>query len=146
MRTRRSISTARRVPSSSERPRCSIRTSAIWSPIVNTGLSEVIGSWKIMEMASPRILRISASESSSKSRIERVAHAVAKEVHREHGQRQADTGKKDEVARNLNHAPAFGHDVAPAWNIRRRTGADERQDRFGDHRRTTHVRSLHEER
>ena len=36
--------------------------------MVSTGLSEVIGSWKIMEIASPRILRISGSDSSSRSR------------------------------------------------------------------------------
>ena len=32
--------------------------STIWSPTVKTGLREVIGSWKIMEIWSPRILRI----------------------------------------------------------------------------------------
>ena len=33
----------------------------IWRPIVNTGLSDVIGSWKIIEMSRPRIWRISSS-------------------------------------------------------------------------------------
>src|SRR2546430_270478 len=156
--------------------------------MVNTGLSEVIGSWKIMEMASPRTSRISASDNSSRSRpsnttlpstvrpggdairrriesdvtllpqpdsptmasvsprtteketpstarttpsrvkkyvfnpltsrsaelgtyavfmalhaaskprVERIAHAVAEQVHGEHRQRQTDAGKQDEVA------------------------------------------------
>ena len=35
----------------------------ICSPIERTGLSEVIGSWKIIEMSRPRISRISSSES-----------------------------------------------------------------------------------
>ena len=30
--------------------------SAIWSPTVKTGLSEVIGSWKIIEISLPRIV------------------------------------------------------------------------------------------
>ena len=33
---------------------CRRSTSAIWSPTVNTGFSEVIGSWKIIEMSVPR--------------------------------------------------------------------------------------------
>ena len=41
--------------------------SAIWSPIVSTGLSEVIGSWKIIEMRLPRTARICLSESSVSS-------------------------------------------------------------------------------
>ena len=47
--------------------RCSCTTSVIWSPIRITGLSEVIGSWKIIEMRLPRILRISASLTPSRS-------------------------------------------------------------------------------
>ena len=35
----------------------------ICRPIVSTGLSEVIGSWKIIAMSRPRISRISSSES-----------------------------------------------------------------------------------
>ena len=42
--------------------------SAIWSPQVKTGLSEVIGSWKIIEIWLPRTSRISSSESFSRSR------------------------------------------------------------------------------
>ncbi len=36
-------------------PRCWTSDSAIWKPIGRTGFSEVIGSWKIMPMRSPRI-------------------------------------------------------------------------------------------
>ena len=35
---------------------------AIWSPMVKTGFSEVIGSWKIIEMRPPRISYIFSSE------------------------------------------------------------------------------------
>ncbi|KAG0925494.1 hypothetical protein G6F31_018722 [Rhizopus arrhizus] len=39
-------------------PWCWRIDSAIWSPAVNTGFKEVIGSWKIMAMSAPRTLRI----------------------------------------------------------------------------------------
>ena len=42
--------------------------SMICCPIGRTGLSEVIGSWKIIAMSRPRTSRISSSESSSRSR------------------------------------------------------------------------------
>ncbi len=42
--------------------------SAICSPTVNTGLSEVIGSWKIIEISLPRIPVISSSGSVTRSR------------------------------------------------------------------------------
>ena len=38
---------------------CSRMASMIWSPMVKTGFSEVIGSWKIMEISLPRIFLIS---------------------------------------------------------------------------------------
>ena len=51
------------------RPSCGARTaSAIWSPTVKTGLSEVIGSWKIIEIELPRTSVISSSLSFSRSR------------------------------------------------------------------------------
>ena len=55
MRTRRSISTAFSQACLPVMFRCSRTASAIWSPIRITGLSEVIGSWKIIEMRLPRI-------------------------------------------------------------------------------------------
>jgi hypothetical protein len=45
-----------------------ISGSMIWSPIRNTGLSEVMGSWKIMAISRPRMRRICSSESFSSSR------------------------------------------------------------------------------
>jgi hypothetical protein len=42
-------------------PRCWISASAIWKPTGSTGLSEVIGSWKIMPMRLPRIACFPAS-------------------------------------------------------------------------------------
>src|SRR5579883_3014967 len=47
--------------------RCSVMASITWLPTVKTGFSEVMGSWKIMEMASPRMLRISRSETLARS-------------------------------------------------------------------------------
>ena len=41
---------------------CARSVSMIWSPMVNTGLSEVIGSWKIIEMPWPRMRSSRASD------------------------------------------------------------------------------------
>ena len=48
------LSMAARRPS----PSCSRKASAICSPQVKTGLRDVMGSWKIIEISFPRILRI----------------------------------------------------------------------------------------
>ena len=68
MCTLRNISMARAMASRFDMPRCSTSASAICRPTVSTGFSEVIGSWKIIEMALPRTLRISGSASSSRLR------------------------------------------------------------------------------
>ena len=65
---RSSISTARAHASRREAPACTRATSAIWSPTVNTGLSAVMGSWKIIAILLPRIRRISASLIVNRSR------------------------------------------------------------------------------
>jgi hypothetical protein len=49
-------------------PMCRRSDSAICSPTVNTGLSDVIGSWKITEMSLPRSACISARSALSRSR------------------------------------------------------------------------------
>ncbi len=49
-------------------PRCSTTVSEIWSPIVIVGLSDVIGSWKIMPISLPRTCRIWSSLSAEISR------------------------------------------------------------------------------
>ena len=56
-----SISTARSHASRLGTFLCRATASAIWSPHVKTGLSDVIGSWKIIEIALPRTSRISSS-------------------------------------------------------------------------------------
>ena len=43
-------------------------TSATWWPTLNTGLSDVSGSWKIIEISLPRMARSSFSPASSRSR------------------------------------------------------------------------------
>ena len=73
--------------------------SVIWSPIRITGLSEVIGSWKIIEMRLPRIARISASSRPSRS----VPSSV--------------NGAADDPARRIRHQPhdrQRGHALAAA--------------------------------
>ncbi len=40
---------------------CAVIASSIWLPTLVTGLSEVIGSWKIIETSLPRKSRISSS-------------------------------------------------------------------------------------
>ncbi len=42
--------------------------SAIWSPTVKTGFSDVIGSWKITEMSLPRMRRIAGRSARARSR------------------------------------------------------------------------------
>ena len=49
-----------------DRPWCSAIASLICRPTVSSGLSEVIGSWKIIEMSLPRMRSISVSVSSSR--------------------------------------------------------------------------------
>ena len=53
-----SISTVLSIASRRPRPSCRRMASAICSPTVNTGFSEVIGSWKIIAISLPRIFRI----------------------------------------------------------------------------------------
>src|SRR5207244_283447 len=60
---RHSVLLARR-----ETGRWSRTASAIWLPTVNTGLSDVIGSWKIMARPAPRTARMSRSGSVRRSR------------------------------------------------------------------------------
>src|SRR5436190_12261444 len=67
MRTRSSISIAWRRAASGPIPRCLRMPSTICSPMVNAGLSEVMGSWKIIEMRSPRTARMRAGGSLSRS-------------------------------------------------------------------------------
>ena len=68
MPTNESISTALAIAPLRSRCRCRATASAIWSPQVKTGLSEVIGSWKIIEMSLPRTSRRSSSGSVTRSR------------------------------------------------------------------------------
>src|ERR1700694_2396955 len=67
MPTRSSISTARSAAARCESLRCKATASAIWAPTVCTGLSEVIGSWKIMAISAPRRARISSVSSLTRS-------------------------------------------------------------------------------
>ena len=57
MATSRSLSSTSSRASRVETGRCAFRLSTIWVPMVSTGLSVIIGSWKIMAMRLPRISR-----------------------------------------------------------------------------------------
>src|SRR5580700_11682 len=67
MPTRPSTSTARSSATAFDAPRCSRTDSAIWSPIVIVGFSEVSGSWKIIPIWLPRTCSISDSGSAATS-------------------------------------------------------------------------------
>src|SRR5262245_24033131 len=68
MRTNSSISIARLRAACGDSCRCARRPSTICWPIVCTGLSEVIGSWKIIDSFCPRRSRRSSFESFKRSR------------------------------------------------------------------------------
>ena len=68
MPTSRSSSTARARACVLAHPEWMSSGSMICRPIGSTGLSEVIGSWKIIAMSRPRSSRISSSDRSSRSR------------------------------------------------------------------------------
>ena len=54
-------------------PKCVSSASRIWRPIVSTGLSEVIGSWKIIAISRPRTERSCSSVRASRSRPPNIA-------------------------------------------------------------------------
>ena len=68
MRTRSSMSMAAVRAAEADSPRWRISASPIWSPTVKLGLSEVIGSWKIMASRLPRRSCICRSGSEPSSR------------------------------------------------------------------------------
>ena len=68
MPQRASHSAARARPSFRETGRCSRSASSSWSPMRCSGESAVIGSWKTIPTAAPRILRSSRSGSVARSR------------------------------------------------------------------------------
>src|SRR5262245_26973820 len=232
MPTRRSISIARALAAPRSSPRCNVSVSVIWRPTVSTGLSEVIGSWKIIEMSLPRMSRISRSDSSSRSRpwnrmrpatmrpggdatsrntesevtllpqpdspttasvspcptenetpstartmpsrvkkwvlssstsssaagpgmashgagkarVERVAQPVAEQVDRQYRDRQEKAREENEVIGDLKQRAPLGHDVAPARNVGRGAGAEEREDRLGEHGGGADIGALHQQR
>ena len=77
MPTSFSISTARSSACCADMPWCRRSVSPICRPTVRTGLSEVMGSWKIMLISLPRMLRISTSERSSRFLpLKRMAPAI----------------------------------------------------------------------
>ena len=67
MRTMRKSSSARARASGRVIPLCTRSPSVSCLPTVKTGLSEVIGSWKIMPISLPRIVRIRGSDARARS-------------------------------------------------------------------------------
>ena len=73
-----SSSIARARASARPRSACSASTSPIWAPTVCSGLSAVIGSWKIIAISPPRTARSSGSPACSRSRpAKRIAPVVS---------------------------------------------------------------------
>ena len=68
MPTSASSASARAVAWRAPRPRCFLSGSAICWPTVNTGLSELIGSWNTQAMSRPRSACSCASDAASRSR------------------------------------------------------------------------------
>ncbi|MNT23102.1 hypothetical protein D3C72_1585130 [compost metagenome] len=66
MPVRSSSAMARSRAARRSRSSCSASVSTIWLPIVYSGFSAVIGSWKIIAMSAPRMARISRSDTSSR--------------------------------------------------------------------------------
>src|SRR5437867_3848760 len=62
----------------------------------------------------PSGISLIASHAPRETRVQRIAHAVAEEIHREHRERQTDAGKDNKVACDQDHAASLGHAVAPA--------------------------------
>ena len=72
-------------------------TSEIWNPMVSTGFSEVIGSWKIIAMRLPRRDRMAASSSCSRSNAleaDFAAHGAGQLL----GQQAQDRQRSDALA------------------------------------------------
>ncbi len=110
---------------------CSMIASAIWSPAVKTGLSDVIGSWKIIEMSAPRRLRsrfASAWVDVLAVEQDRAAGDAARRVgdkahDRQRGDRLAAAGFADDPQRLARHqvetdAVERRHAARCAWRTR----------------------------
>ena len=69
MRTIRMSSSARARAASRDSPLWTRNPSVSWRSTVKTGLSEVIGSWKIMPISLPRIVRMSGSGACARSTV-----------------------------------------------------------------------------
>ena len=79
MRTRSSMRSASARAAWRESPWCRRMDSAICSPTVNTGFSEVMGSWNTMARSAPRRLRICDCDARARSRrspLRRVSHML----------------------------------------------------------------------
>src|SRR5215813_2913383 len=77
------------------------------------------------------------------ARIERIAKSIAKQIDGEDCHREEDRGEENNVGLDLPEGTAFGHDVAPRRDSRRRSRTNEGQDRFDDHGAGANVGRLH---
>src|SRR4051812_10089716 len=86
------------------------------------------------------------SHIAGKTRIERIAQAVAQQIDRQYRDREERAGKEDEIIGDLKQGARLRHDVAPARNVGRRAGAKKRQDSLGEHGGGADVGALHKQR
>ena len=134
-RPRRIRSSARSRAAVRERPRCTSGASAIWSPTRMTGLSAVIGSWKII--AIDRAADLSAAGRAMPSRGPRPRTAPGRRRSRRAG------GSRPMIARsvmllpqpdsptspNASPGPTVNDTPSTAWTVPRVSGISTRRSR-----------------
>jgi len=75
-----------------------------------------------------------------------IARGIADQIDTEDRDRQQKARPEDQRRLDLEVGAAFRHHVAPGRRLRADAGAEERQDRFGEDRRSTDIGALHDQR
>src|SRR5262245_13581980 len=83
---------------------------------------------------------ISAGDAELRARVERVAHAVAEDVQREHRERDRDPGRERDRGPRVEELLTVVDDRAPARVGRLHADREERERRLGQHRDRHHQR------
>jgi hypothetical protein len=90
--------------------------SVICNPMVRSGLSEVIGSWKIIDMSRPRISRIASSSRSSSalpSKVTRPAGAAGQPRQQPHDRERRDRFSRARLADDGDHLAGLDMETQP---------------------------------
>src|SRR3954466_3512528 len=128
----------------------SVSPSLTWNDTPSTARLMPLGVrkwvWRFSTSSNAIAISLSTSEALGHARIERIAKAIAEQIHGKHGDGQEGRREEYDVGLDLPQRPALGHDVAPGRNRRRRARADEGQDRLRDHSAGANVSRLHQHR